>query len=155
METLYFPLTILVLMIVHESGHVGAAKLLGLRVTSIGFEMKPIPHPAVAIKWSTDRPKVLTFFLAGITMTTLQFGFMLTNRFFDQPMIYFAFCAQLILETNPFYSDFTLAQRFLEYPRRTVYTFSLAWYIHISLWTALIVILLSKRYLYGLLFFSN
>ncbi len=152
MELLLFPLTILLLMTIHESGHVGAAKLLGLRVTSIGLMMKPIPHPFVAIKWSSSRPKVLAFFFAGVALTTLQFGLMLTNRFFDQPVVYFAFCAQVILETNPFYSDFTLAHRFLEYPRKTEYAYSLTWYIHISLWTALIVLLLSRRFLYGSLF---
>jgi uncharacterized membrane protein len=152
METLLFPLTMLVLMTIHESGHIGSAKLMGLRITSIGLMMKPIPHPFVAIKWSSSRPKVLVFFFAGVALTVLQFSLLLGYRFFDQPIIYFAFCAQLILETNPFYSDFTLAVRFMEYPRKTEYQYTLLWYLHISFWVALIVVLLSKRFLYGALF---
>lgn len=152
MEFLLFPLTILVLTTIHESGHVGTAKVLGLRITGIGLTMKPIPHPYVSINWSGSRPRVLAFFFAGVTLTALQFSLLLGNHFFNQPIVYVAFCAQLILETNPFYSDFTLAFRFMVYPRRTEYSYSLLWYVHLSLWAALIILLLSRRFLYGALF---
>jgi len=152
MELLLLPLTMLVLVCIHESGHVGAAKLLGLRLTHVGIQSKPIPHPYVAIRWSPVRWKVLIFFFAGVALTALQFGVLLTTSFFHQPFVYFGFCAQLILETNPVYSDFTLAQQFVAGKGRTNNQYSLQWYLHLTLWLALIILLLSPRYLYGRLF---
>ncbi|RAK68044.1 site-2 protease family protein [Hymenobacter edaphi] len=154
MEPLLLPLTMLVLLFIHESGHVLAAKLLGLRVTKVGILTKPIPHPYVAIRWSPVRWKVLIFFFVGVALTLTQFALLLgTTRFFDQRYVYLGFCAQLVLETNPVYSDFTLAKQFVSgQGRQATDMFSLRWYVHVTLWLLLIIGLFSPRYLYGLLF---
>ncbi|SHJ38987.1 hypothetical protein SAMN02745146_3003 [Hymenobacter daecheongensis DSM 21074] len=153
LELLLLPLTMVVLLCIHESGHLGAAKLLGLRVTHVGFLAKPIPHPYVAIRWSPVRWKVLVFFFAGVGLTLLQFGLLLlTTHFFHQPFIYFGFCVQLVLETNPFYSDFTLAKQFVGGKGRTSHEYSLQWYAHVLLWLLLIIGLFGRQYLYGYLF---
>lgn len=146
-----------VLVFLHELGHLAAAKLLNLKITSFGITMKPIPHPYVAINWSSNRRKVLIFFFAGMPVTVLLFAVMFSVHFYDLKLLYIAFCIQMILEANPFYSDFTLAAQFLSHrkPKATKeYLFSNIWYLHITIWVFLIIGLLSKKYLFGLLFFS-
>lgn len=145
-----------VLLFLHELGHVAAAKLLNLRIKSVGIQMKPVPHPFVAIKWSTDKNKVLIFFFAGMFVTLTLFSIMFSVHFYDLKLLYLAFCVQIILETNPFYSDFTLAARFLDMQSSKTpkeYMFSNIWYLHITLWLFLIIALVSKNYLFGVLFY--
>jgi hypothetical protein len=72
--------------------------------------------------------------------------------------LYFAFCLQIIIETNPFYSDITIAiitaKNNLKYGKSyeadykkifSKYQFSKFWYLNFILWMVLIL-LLTKLY---------
>jgi len=153
-ELIFAFLIIVVLMTTHELGHVIAAKFLRLRIITIGFRKNPIPFPYVEVERTLDMRKTTIFYFAGIAVTIVLFAaFSLTNQFWGLKFLYYAFCTQLILETNPFYSDFVIyyliQKRTYDYKS---YLYTPIWYIHFSLWGLLILILLSNRFLPAIIF---
>jgi len=150
----------LLLMFLHELGHVLAAKYLGLSIRKIGFQMKPYPHFFVAASWpKTSRDKYIYLF-SGIFITTFLFLISLSLNFFSLLGLYIAFVIQIAIETNPFYSDITIAivsnSKKIRYGKTYAadykkqfadYQFSKYWYIHFVFWTILIISLIKLNYL--------
>ncbi|MDV3566844.1 hypothetical protein CMT56_15740 [Elizabethkingia anophelis] len=147
-------------MFLHELGHVIAAKYLSLHVKKVGFQMKPYPHFYVAASWPrTIRAKNIYLFAGSFVTICLFILFFCFNFFFLKSLL-IAFIIQICLETNPLYSDITIAVvsaskkiRYgksygIDYAREySNYKFSIRWYIHFILWTALIILLIKLYYL--------
>lgn len=148
-------LGVIILMILHELGHVITAKLLGLKVYAVGIQWKPYPHFFVAAEWPKKQSKRLIYLFSGTFITLLLFISCYSVGWFGKQYIYYAFVAQLIIESNPFYSDFTIAvithNKFdasitksyatLYKERFLAYQFSYQWYLHFICWIILILIL--------------
>jgi len=151
---------ILVLMILHELGHIIAAKFLGLEVKKVGFQMKPYPHFYVAAQWPrTNRDRYIYLF-SGMVVTLILFLICLMTGMFYWESLYIAFCIQIVLETNPFYSDMTILvvtnQNKLRYGKNygvnykgqfSNYQFTNNWYVHFAFWTFLILFLIKLNHL--------
>lgn len=146
-------------MILHETGHVVAAKIIGLKVYQVGFQWHPYPHLFVAATWPRTEVERLVYLFSGPLVTASIFFIMLFYDFFGFKHIYHAFAIQLIIESNPFYSDFTIAaitksrQEDIKSTsihsskmRLSDYLFSYKWYIHFSIWTFFIIVLLKSHY---------
>ncbi len=161
------PILVLILLVLHEVGHIIAAKTLHLSIEKVGFSWKPVPRMFVSIiDNNIPTNKRLIYLLSGTLMTSFLF---LIFYIFKKPIhcLYYAFAYQLVVETNPFYSDFVVA--IISYKHRKEFRaeffkskyskqpvtedninlykekhmFSLAWYVHFLIWSALIIILLS------------
>ena len=160
------------LLLMHEAGHLVAARLLGLRVEKVGFSLKPWPHPFVSVMDVADNYRKVVFLSAGLAVTVVLFVACWLTGLLTVKSLYYAFCFQLILEANPFFSDFTTmfnSQRGHEenyqayysgkrgrgqahqYGRifANAYLFSGRWYLHFAGWLALINLLLSPNLLRG------
>jgi len=149
---------VLVLVTIHEMGHLIAAKALKLKITRVGFTLKPYPHAFVDVEWPTKIQQKLIYLFAGFAIIMVLFSVAYLNNFFWKPYLYYAFVFQLLFETNPFYSDFIIAiitqnkEHFFKNkykPYQVVFKklylkhqFSLKWYIHLTLWTILFVVLI-------------
>lgn len=143
------------LMFMHELGHILAAKYTGLQISKFGFQMKPYPHFFVAATWPrTNREKYIYLF-AGMSITLTLFLSGLYFNFFSLLGLYIAFAVQIVLETNPFYSDITISitttSKKVKYGKAygvnykkefSKYQFSNYWYLHFIIWTALIITLI-------------
>ncbi|WP_424001503.1 hypothetical protein [Maribacter sp. IgM3_T14_3] len=92
----------------HELGHVLSALFLKLKISSVGIAAYPYPHPYVKVAYSDVSWKRYLFFYSGAGMTLLLFILAIFIGIFEYKMIYFAFAIELIIEFNPFYSDFLL-----------------------------------------------
>lgn len=108
MNPLHLFIGLVVLTIMHELGHVIIALFLRLRIASVGIAAYPYPHPFVKVAHTDERWKRYLFFYAGAGMTLLLFILAFFTGILDYRMIYFAFAIELIIEFNPFYSDFLL-----------------------------------------------
>lgn len=157
MEYLQVVLIIVVLMILHETGHILAAKILGLKVYQVGFQWHPYPHLFVAAAWPRTETEKLIYLFSGPFVTANLFFIAFFFDFFGFKHIYYAFAIQLIVEANPFYSDFTIAAITKSKPKDTNatsihlsqmplsdYLFSFKWYVHFSIWTFFIIVLLKS-----------
>lgn len=143
--------TITVLMILHELGHAMAARALGLDIKSYGLNLTPVPHLFVATSWTNDMKKQRIYLYAGTAVTLLITAFAAFFGFWGSKVLYFGFCAQIIIETNPYHSDTVIYNYILRRMKgvKELYTFSRDWYMHVFLWMLLIIGLLSKRLGYG------
>jgi hypothetical protein len=111
-NTFFWPgviMTIIILTTLHELGHVACAKWLRLQVDKIGFSMYPYPHPYVSISNVPDNLSKYLFLAAGTAFTILALLCSWLGGLLATPLIYWGFCLQIIIETNPFYSDITIA----------------------------------------------
>ena len=153
---------LLLLMILHETGHVIFAKTTCLSIHQVGFQLKPYPHFFVAVEWPKSQIKSLFYLFSGTFVTIILFIIAYIYHWFGTQYLYYAFVIQLIIETNPFYSDFTIAvitknefnsnkavifadlymERFLRYQ----YTFK--WYLHFLFWIIFIIILIKYNLFY-------
>ena len=149
-----------VLMFLHELGHIIAVKYLRLSIKKVGFQIKPYPHFFVAASWPRTNKEKNIYLFAGMTITLILLLFSLYFSFFGLKSLLVAFIIQIILETNPFYSDITISVvsnfKKIKYGKSygtdykkefTNYQFTRNWYIHFTLWTTLII-LLTKLYFY-------
>lgn len=161
------------ILIVHEFGHYTSAKLLNLEVEKVGFAIKPFPRFYVSVIDSNiTLRKRLIYLLSGNFTTLLIFICLLLFGVKDKNL-YYAFAFQIIVETNPFYSDYIVAtiyylsiakfkKQYMQKKQnmKTVETkqniiialqkehlFSMIWYIHFLLWALIIVVLLSPKLL--------
>lgn len=123
---------------IHELGHVAVAKLLGLRIYKIGGAFKPLPHVYIA----AEHPKVYwqkwLYLMIGNMITILLF--IIGLYFFNIhtfKWLYLAFSMQIIIETNPFFSDYTIIQG-----KGMNYAYTWQWYIHFAIWTSVIIFLI-------------
>jgi len=155
---------VIILIILHEFGHVIAAKILKLEIQKIGFKIKPFPSFFVAVKWPTKEIEKYIYLFSGTFVTVILFITAFIFNFGDNKYLYSAFIIQLINETNPLYSDFTIAivnkqiknyenfkKSHADYYKEqfSKYLFSTKWYIHFVLWTLIIFLLfnLKKKFL--------
>lgn len=154
---------VITLMILHESGHVISAKIMGLDIQKISFQFKPYPHFFVAIEWPKLEKQRLIYLFSGSFITIFLFIVALSFHFFGIRNVYYAFVFQLILESNPFYSDITIAaatKNKLDYTNTqkpyadlyqeqfSSYQFSYRWYIHFTIWIAFILFLTKYNHLF-------
>ena len=133
----------IVLIILHELGHMMMAKLLGLHITKVGFQWAPYPHAFVSIVSSENIYKNSLYLLAGTFTTLCLLATSWTFNFWNHPSLLYAFAFQIILETNPFYSDFTIIQSYLKNkknpaPNTNDHFFTTSWYLHFIIWTILL-----------------
>lgn len=159
---LFFPIVVL-----HEIGHIITAKLLKLSIEKIGFEFRPFPRFYVAIiAHKMTLTQRIIFLLSGnIVTVSLFIVFIVLNV--NCQVLYYLFAFQIIIETNPIYSDYVVAiisylyrDEYRKYYTVTKYKgsdtekmnpdrfkenymFSLIWYSHFIAWGILIVILFS------------
>ena len=142
-------LIMVLLTALHEGSHILAAKLCNLRIHEVGFRMRPLPHPYVMVRWSNNRWHRRIFLYAGFASTFLLFLISWSFGFMGWSILMIAFGFQMLIETNPFYSDFTffMVQERVEnrYDPRAYsrahkkFLFSRDWYIQFLLWTGMII----------------
>ena len=139
LNMLFISLTVAGLTLIHELGHILAAKQMKMRIFKIGAALGPIPHVFVAAEHPKEFWKRFIYLMAGsfITLTLFILFLSLAPKSVHQWM-YLAFALQIIIETNPFYSDFTIITGL----SREEYIFSSKWYIHFTLWMGIILLLI-------------
>jgi hypothetical protein len=163
------PLLLLFVVLLHESGHYIAAKLQGLIVDKFSFSLKPLPHFYVSIiDYKISMRERILFLLSGNFIILLIFvTFILSG--INYKYLYYAFVYQIIVDTNPFYSDYVVAIISYSYRKwfrkqhiendinttgdmtidnlKDIYMFSPIWYLHCLIWGLLIILLVSPKFL--------
>jgi len=144
-------------IIIHEIGHVIAAKMMGIPIQKIGASLSPYPHFYVSVSWPHSKLKKYTYLFAGMALTWLIFALVQINAHWGIKSLLYGLIAQIIIEMNPFHSDIIIAivtnrkafrksgyQDFKSIYKTELeaYHFSALWYLHFSLWMFIIVILL-------------
>ncbi|MEM7548471.1 MAG: hypothetical protein AAF363_02275 [Bacteroidota bacterium] len=165
MEILKTAFVILALLSLHELGHVISAKLIGVRIVKVGFSFAPLPHPYVVVENLDFFYQRLIYLLAGIAMTVLLLIIFKLSGLIYYSFIFYAFAIEILLETNPFYSDLTLLALPIHQHRQlsegisrgkisgmgliyaNSYIFSSIWYLHLILWSVLIYLLFAEKIL--------
>jgi len=152
-------LTVVVLMFLHEGAHYLSAKTMDLRVIGYGFKTeRRVPYPYVEVSWTPDARKRRIYLMAGVASTASLFGLLLLfTGLTPLTGIYLGFAAQLILETNPVFSDFIILRRMAagngkpggDDADANSHLFTPEWYLHFTLWIGLVIVLLSPRFLLG------
>lgn len=151
------PIIILALILLHELGHVTCAKILGQKIRGVGITRKPYPHFYVAIDWPRDTQKKFIYLFSGFTMYLLLVLVAAFTGLFQYKIIQLAFIFQFLIETNPMYSDFTIAHitndsafnkvtskkeySSLYKSKYEAYLFSKNWYLHFTIWLLLLYFL--------------
>ena len=153
MEWLILIMVWIGLMFLHELGHVVCGLAMGYKLEYIGFTPRSIfPHVAMTAHHETRLRH--SIFLLGGFLSTLSLFTLATLRVIDAPQLIFtAFFVQMAIETNPFFSDFSMLLFYQEsyLPSRSDITqlkekikeqwFSSKWYLHLTLWILSIVLL--------------
>jgi hypothetical protein len=145
----------IILLFLHELGHVISAKILGLKIKNISFLFKPYPHFFVAVFWPNNNKERMIYLFSGVFITLSLFAISICFNFFNLKALYIAFIIQIIIESNPFYSDYTIAimsnDKKIKYGKNyginytqhfSKYQFSFNWYLHFIIWTLLIILLI-------------
>lgn len=101
-------LLLLLFITVHELGHVIFARIFQLKITKIGFAIKPIPHFRVAVKWPVQKTKRILYVMSGFLFFILFSILLYTTNLIDIKLLKTACFIQFIIETNPVYSDFMI-----------------------------------------------
>lgn len=109
MEFLPIIILLIVFTLWHELGHIALARLKGLTISKFGFSWKPYPHPYVAVNDVPSKKDGLLFLGAGSAFTLLLTIVLIVTGVWRYEAVYWAICVQWLIETNPFYSDITLA----------------------------------------------
>ncbi len=136
-STLFFMCLVMLFMLFHESGHIIAAKICRLTVRKAGLKWVPVPHLYVVVDASVRHSSEIIFYFSGFLVTLVLFAILYATDLLRHDLIYYAIALQIILDSNPFFSDFTLA-----FPMG--YKYSRLWYLHFFLWGLLIGFLFSK-----------
>ncbi|MEM1324063.1 MAG: hypothetical protein AAGG75_27625 [Bacteroidota bacterium] len=145
---------LLLLLTVHELGHIVSAKLLQMPIKKVGFTTVPFPHVFVSVNWPREKNKRTLYLMSGFATTLSIFAIVLLFGVDFKPLL-IALCIQMIIETNPIYSDFIIINMFdkvssevrsTRQPYKAVYKkvynkylFSPKWYIHFAIWFVLII----------------
>lgn len=151
---------LLVFLFFHELGHIISAKIISLNIYKVGFTFTPYPHVYVAVEWTPNNLKRYIYLFSGILATIILFLISYWFNFFYTKLLIYSFIIQFILETNPFYSDFVIANITNEIKNNGIesninsykkifndYIFSIKWYIHFIIWMLLILFLIKKYHL--------
>lgn len=175
MIVLYGILCALFVLFFHECGHYISAKWMRLTVDKVGFAFKPFPRLYVSvIDVNMSMCQRILYLLSGNGMTFLLFGFFLLSGI-ESKLIYYILACQLIVEANPFYSDYVVAivsflykdrlrqiflvEKYAALPEEKdpvkqiteEYTYSKIWYLHFGIWFFVVILLLSPKYLINLM----
>lgn len=153
-DLLLVPVFLAAFLTIHELGHIVAARVMNLYLQKVGFSMSPIPHVFVEVNWPRERKARTIFLMSGfftiVSLILIVLAFGLTFK----PLL-IALGIQLVIETNPIYSDFVIINltdkvsaeiaRTRE-PYKKVYKrvysrylYSKAWYLHFGLWFVFIL----------------
>jgi len=152
----------------HETGHYVAAKVMKLRIEKAGFTYKPFPRFYVSIIDNGISFQKRGWFLISGNLMTFVLFFIYLSLFSRYDIVYYVFSYQLIVETNPFYSDYTTIifsyfykddfkrqfeiqsspdsdQTDKDYKEnyKNKYLFGKLWYLHFLVWGIFIIGLLS------------
>ena len=142
LEILWTFLTFLFFLCLHEITHVVSAICLNLKIKSINFGIRPYPMIMVVLKdfyFNLPQYKWIIFLFSS-SFTTLSIFFILYHfDFFNLSFLYYGMVFQLILELNPFFSDYTIFLTKYNKLSKYYFMFSVPWYIHLILWIWFII----------------
>jgi hypothetical protein len=133
---------IFLLLTLHELGHIFSAVLLKLKIDKVGFTFKPYPHPYVAVSEVKNNLEYYVFLFSGISVTVTIFLICWWLNLLHFKALYYALAYELVIETNPFHSDFTIAFGMKE-------KFTLKWYFLFFAWMAIITVMFAPQFLAG------
>ncbi|RXQ96646.1 hypothetical protein EO244_03195 [Ancylomarina salipaludis] len=157
MIILHSLLFFLLFMLIHEGGHIIAAKMMAIPIQKVGASLKPYPHFYVSVTWPRSIIQKYTYLFAGMAISWLIFSIVQINDYWGIKSLYYGLIIQLIVEMNPFHSDIIIAivtnrkgfkkaglNNFESVYKKELaaYHFSALWYLHFSLWMFVIVLLL-------------
>lgn len=172
MKSFYLIIASLSILFMHEMGHYLAAKIIGLKVEKVSFSMRPLPRFYVSvIDQGISFTKRLLYYISGNMVTLLVFIILNFIDFNGVRLLRIVVAIQIIIETNPFYSDYStvlfwisnksrinrLSQpiynakqekeinNYLEQIKEE-YFLSPIWFIHFTIWTILLIFLLEIYY---------
>lgn len=140
----------ILLLFTHELGHFLSAKILGLTVSKVGISLVPIFHPYVEVENVPNRSAKLFFLFSGPLMTLVLFFICLYFGILTYLPLFYAFVFLLIIEYNPYHSDFTISMDIaptLSYRERGYF-----WYSYLLVWISFAAFI---AYPGGLLQFVN
>lgn len=146
---------IFVFTILHELGHVICSLSLKLKITDMGFAYKPFPHFYVSVKWPYKTYQKVLYLFSGffVYLIILSLFLIFYSCNITNDIIKYALFLQLIIETNPIYSDFVIVQlvkkiymksknstnfKSIYKEAYTQHLFSKFWYLHFFLWTLIV-----------------
>jgi hypothetical protein len=124
----------LLLLTIHECGHIVSAWILRLRISRIGFAKFPVFHPYVEVEHVPDNIVKHIFLYSGPFTTLVLFIVSMLMGWLHYPPLFYAFVALMIVEYNPYHSDFTIAYNAGREDKRTER--SMIWYLLFMLWIA-------------------
>lgn len=148
---------IAMMLVFHESSHIISARMMGLKLYQIGFKFKPLPHFSVKAERPHAAYKKYIYQFSGFFCTLVLLTIASLNHFWENKQLYWAFVIQLIIETNPFYSDFVISiidKKNSKYKKPMnhgvilkTYFFSPLWYLHFIIWTIFIILLFNLKFI--------
>lgn len=155
----WLPLFLILTLLMHEMGHLVAAKVLGLPTRGLRFAMRPIPHLYVSVSYYrlTLHRRVIFLLSGSALVVVMLIAFATLGRPYRDAHL--ALSIQTIVDTNPFFSDYVVAIMSCLYRRefsqtedseivlrelKERYFFSPVWYIHFVAWGCVIALLLSE-----------
>ena len=173
METKVFFVIIiasLLLLSFHETGHYICAKIMKLPIEKVSFSFTPFPRLYISVYDSgISMCKRLIYLFSGCVSTVLIFVLLHFVSFEYSNELLMVTVAQMLIETNPFYSDFSFmfflctnrkkissfsAHVYHDKQReemkdalsqlRETYFLSSTWYSHFMVWTVFLIVMLKK-----------
>lgn len=119
--------------LMHEGGHMLAARLFRLKIEKFGYTLFPVPHFFVSVLNVPDNYIKYIFLFSGLLTSLILFLSLWMCNLLQIQYIYYAVAILITLDTNPFYSDFTNIEVF-----GNQYKFSYLWYLHFIVWGLII-----------------
>ncbi len=158
----WLPLLLVLTLLMHEMGHLVAAKVLRLPTRGLRFAMRPIPHLYVSVSYYrlTLRRQVLFLLSGSVLVVVMLIAFATLGHPYRD--VHLALSIQTIVDTNPFFSDYVVSIMSCLYRRefsqtganevvlrelKERYFFSPVWYIHFVTWGVVIALLISGVFL--------
>lgn len=106
MDLLFLIGWLMLLLVLHEMGHLLYAMLNGFTIEGLKFDFKPFPRLYVEIIDRNITALQRTFYLlSGSWVTFILFAVFLLSGW-NNPVLLDAFVLEIISETNPFMSDY-------------------------------------------------
>lgn len=146
----WIALCLMLLVVLHELGHVACARLLNKRVSGYGVCMRPVPHFFVTVGGELRKGETFLYLLSGVSVIVLLSALLLP-LYAHCSAVRMAIALQLLLDTNPLYSDVALVFHKLmagwgwQEPTlatlSTGYYYSWVWYLHLIVWLVCIVLM--------------
>lgn len=139
MKIVIFLIYFLLFTFFHELGHFLTAKVFGLKIQKIGFQLLPFPIFHISVQPKSSFYIKFFYYFSGIIFVLLTFLFLLIFKFYYNKILLNAILLRIILDLNPFYSDIT------NLVEKENYKYSTFWYIHFFVW-GIIIFLILKNY---------